>query len=323
MSNSEHLATVMVNAFIDAVDRGVDLVPVVADSTSTAKISPFIKKYPGRLVNVGIAEQVMVGTAAGLALGGKIAVTCNAAPFLISRANEQIKIDICYNNTNVKLFGLNAGASYGPLASTHHSIDDIAVLRGFGNIEIYAPSCPIECRQIIDYALEHIGPVYIRLDGKALPELHGDNYQFAPGKIDVLRHGYDIALVAMGSTVHEIVTAAAQLAESGIEATVINVPSIRPCDTEQLLEILKPHRVIVSVEEHNINGGVGSLVAEVLAEAGCAIPLRRLGIPDGGYAIAADRPATRARHEIDAAGIVKQATALFQTQKNNKTKYVS
>ncbi len=139
MSNAEHLANVMVEAFIAAVERGVDLVPVVADSTSTAKIAPFIKQFPGRLVNVGIAEQSMVGTAAGLALGGKVAVTCNAAPFLISRANEQIKVDVCYNNTNVKLFGLNAGASYGPLASTHHSIDDLAVMRGFGNIQIFAP----------------------------------------------------------------------------------------------------------------------------------------------------------------------------------------
>lgn len=129
----QNTASVMVQAFIDAVDRGVDLVPVVADSTSTAKIAPFIKQFPGRLVNVGIAEQSMVGTAAGLALG-KVAVTCNAAPFLISRANEQIKVDVCYNNTNVKLFGLNAGASYGPLASTHHAIDDTAVMRGFGNI---------------------------------------------------------------------------------------------------------------------------------------------------------------------------------------------
>ncbi|MCO4158310.1 transketolase family protein [Citrobacter amalonaticus] len=311
MSKSEHLATVMVNAFIDAVDRGMDLVPVVADSTSTAKIAPFMQKFPGRLVNVGIAEQTLVGTAAGLALGGKIAATCNAAPFLISRANEQIKVDICYNNTNVKLFGLNAGASYGPLASTHHSIDDIAVLRGFGNIEIYAPSCPIECRQIIDYALSHIGPVYIRLDGKALPELHDEHYHFVPGQIDILREGNDIALVAMGSTVHEIVDAAAQLAQAGIEASVISVPSIRPCNTAQLLAALTPCRAVVSVEEHNINGGVGSLVAEVLAEAASAIPLRRLGIADGQYAIAADRAATRARHEIDVAGIVRNATALL------------
>lgn len=311
MNKSEHLATVMVNAFIDAVDRGMDLVPVVADSTSTAKIAPFMQKFPGRLVNVGIAEQTLVGTAAGLALGGKIAATCNAAPFLISRANEQIKVDICYNNTNVKLFGLNAGASYGPLASTHHSIDDIAVLRGFGNIEIYAPSCPIECRQIIDYALSHIGPVYIRLDGKALPELHDEHYRFVPGHIDILREGNDIALVAMGSTVHEIVDAAAQLAQAGIEASVISVPSIRPCNTAQLLAALTPCRAVVSVEEHNINGGVGSLVAEVLAEAASAIPLRRLGIADGQYAIAADRAATRARHEIDVAGIVRNATALL------------
>lgn len=311
MRNSEHLATVMVNAFIDAVERGVDLVPVVADSTSTAKIAPFIKQFPGRLVNVGIAEQTLVGAAAGLAIGGKVAVTCNAAPFLISRANEQIKVDICYNNTNVKLFGLNSGASYGPLASTHHSIDDISVLRGFGNIEIYAPSCPVECRQIIDYALAHVGPVYIRLDGKALPELHDEHYQFAPGNIDVLRKGNDVALVAMGSTVHEIVEAATLLAAQGIEASVISVPSIRPCNTSQLLDALKTCNAVVSVEEHNVNGGVGSLVAEVLAEAGCAIPLRRLGIQDGQYAIAADRASTRARHEIDAAGVVKNARQIL------------
>ena len=195
MSNAEHLANVMVDAFIAAVERGVDLVPVVADSTSTAKIAPFIKQFPGRLVNVGIAEQSMVGTAAGLALGGKVAVTCNAAPFLISRANEQIKVDVCYNNTNVKLFGLNAGASYGPLASTHHAIDDLAVMRGFGNIQIFAPSSPRECRQIIDYAIGYQGPVYIRLDGKALPELHDESYRFVPGAIVTLREGDDIALV--------------------------------------------------------------------------------------------------------------------------------
>lgn len=202
MSNAQHLASVMVTAFIDAVNRGVDLVPVVADSTSTAKIAPFIKAFPDRLINVGIAEQTLVGTAAGLALGGKVAVTCNAAAFLVSRANEQVKVDVCYNNTNVKLFGLNAGAS------THLSIDDIAVMRGFGNIEIYTPSCPLECRQIIDYALEHVGPVYIRLDGKDLPQLHDESYRFSPGAIDLLREGSDIALVAMGSTVHEVVHAA-------------------------------------------------------------------------------------------------------------------
>ena len=310
MSNAEHLANVMVQAFIDAVENGVDLVPVVADSTSTAKIAPFIKHFPDRLVNVGIAEQSMVGMAAGLALGGKVAVTCNAAPFLVSRANEQIKVDVCYNNTNVKLFGLNAGASYGPLASTHHAIDDLAVMRGFGNIEIYAPSSPRECRQIIDYALHHQGPVYIRLDGKALPELYAENYRFAPGAVNTLREGHDLALVATGSTVHEIVEAAQTLAESGIQAQVVSVPSIRPCDTSALLAALKGCNAVITVEEHNVNGGLGSLVAEVMAEAGIGIPLKRLGIPDGEYAAAADRGWMRQHHGFDAQAIIALAKTM-------------
>ncbi|TNG96798.1 transketolase family protein [Pasteurellaceae bacterium USgator11] len=309
MSNAEHLANIMVERFINAVNNGVDLVPVVADSTSTAKIAPFIKTFPERLVNVGIAEQTLVGSAAGLALGGKVAVTCNAAPFLISRANEQIKVDVCYNNTNVKLFGLNSGASYGPLASSHHSIDDISVMRGFGNIQIFAPSSPLECRQIIDYAIDYIGPVYIRLDGKELPEIHDESYRFIPGKIDVLKKGEKVALVAMGSTVHEIVTAAALLEERGINVTVINVPSIRPCDTTALFNELKDSQYVITVEEHNVNGGLGSLVAEVIAEHGVAIKLIRLGIADGEYALGADRKAMRKYHGIDAESIVNRVSA--------------
>lgn len=310
MSNTEHLANVMVRAFIDAVDRGVDLVPVVADSTSTAKITPFIQRFPDRLVNVGIAEQSLVGVAAGLALGGKVAVTCNAAPFLISRANEQIKVDVCYNNTNVKLFGLNAGASYGPLGSTHHSIDDISVMRGFGNIQIFAPSSPQECRQIIDYALAYEGPVYIRMDGKALPELYDEAYRFVPGAVNLLREGGEVALVALGSTVHEAVDAATLLADVGVQARVIGVPSIRPCDTVALAQLLTGCKAVVTVEEHNVNGGLGSLVAEVLAEQAMGMMLKRLGIPDGEYATAADRGFLRRHHGFDAEGIAETAMAL-------------
>ncbi len=307
---SEHLASVMVEAFIAAVDAGLDVVPVVSDSTSTAKIGPFAQRFPERLINVGIAEQSLVSVAAGLALGGKIAATCNAAPFLISRANEQIKVDVCYNQANVKMFGLNAGASYGPLASTHHSIDDISVMRGFGNVQIFAPADALECRQIVDYALRYKGPVYIRLDGKALPDVHGTDYQFAPGQVDILRQGADVSIVALGSVVHEAVDAAALLAEQGIQAQVINLSSIRPLQRDVLLSALSGTRAVITVEEHNINGGVGSLVAEVLAEAGLGIALTRLGIGDGEYAAAGAREPTRALHNIDAAGIVAAATRL-------------
>ncbi|MEX5630710.1 transketolase family protein [Pseudomonas marginalis] len=307
---SEHLASVMVEAFIAAVEAGLDVVPVVSDSTSTAKIGPFAQRFPERLINVGIAEQSLVSVAAGLALGGKIAATCNAAPFLISRANEQIKVDVCYNQANVKMFGLNAGTSYGPLASTHHSLDDISVMRGFGNVQIFAPADAVECRQIIDYALRYHGPVYIRLDGKALPDVHGADYQFAPGQVDILRQGADVSIVALGSVVHEAVEAAALLAEQGIQAQVINLSSIRPLQRDVLLSALSGTRAVISVEEHNINGGVGSLVAEVLAEAGLGIALVRLGIGDGEYAAAGAREPTRTLHNIDAAGIVAAATRL-------------
>jgi transketolase len=312
MSNSEHLASVMVERLIAAVHQGLDVVPVVADSTSTAKIAPFIAQFPDRMVNVGIAEQALVGMAAGLALGGKIAVTCNAAPFLISRANEQVKVDVCYNNTNVKLIGLNSGASYGPLASTHHSIDDISVMRGFGNIEIYAPASPNQCRKIIDYALNKVGPVYIRLDGKPLPELFDDSYQFVPGKIDILSQGDDVAIVAMGSTVHELVEVKTLLDQQGISAKLIGSSSIRPCDTVDLAKQLNGIKYVISVEEHNINGGVGSMVAEVIAENGIATRLVRLGIPDGSYALAADRSSLRAYHGFDAKSIVAKAQELLK-----------
>lgn len=305
MVNSAHLANVMVDRFICAVQSGVDLLPVVADSTSTSKIKPFMEIYPDRVINVGIAEQAMVGTAAGLAISGKVAVTCNAAPFLVSRANEQVKIDVCYNNTNVKMFGLNAGASYGPLASTHHATDDISVMRGFGNVEIYAPSCPIEAQQIIDYAIQKTGPVYVRLDGKELPELHDLTYRFEPGKVDVLREGREFAIVALGSAVHEAVAASDKLAKVGFEVKVMSLSSIRPLDREKLAAELANCEKVFSVEEHNINGGVGAITAEVLAENGIGARLYRYGVGDGQYAIAGDRASTRADLQIDCESIVQ------------------
>ncbi|MFV0322174.1 MAG: transketolase family protein [Alphaproteobacteria bacterium] len=307
MSNSEHLATVMVNCFMEAVENGLDLIPVVSDSTSTAKIGPFMKKYPDRLINVGIAEQVLVGTAAGLALGGKVAATCNAAPFLVSRANEQVKVDVCYNNTNVKLFGLNSGASYGPLASTHHSIDDISIMRGFGNIEVYAPASPEQCKQIINYALYKEGPVYIRLDGKALPEIYNDDYKFVPGKIDLLADGNDIAIIGLGSVVHEIVDAKKILDAQNISAKLLCIPSIRPCNRSEIAKYLLGIPIVITVEEHNINGGIGSLVAEIIAENNLSTKLVRLGIGDGQYALAADRVSLRAYHHLDASSIAEIA----------------
>jgi transketolase len=306
------LRDVMIASFGEAVESGVDLVVVLGDSTSTSRITPFRERWPGRVVDVGIAEQNVVGVAVGLSLGGFVAVTANAAPFLVARANEQVKNDVCYSNTNVKLVGLNAGVCYGNLASTHHAIDDISIMRGLGNILILAPSDPPEAAQIFRFALEHVGPVYIRMDSARFPTLHGSDYRFRPGAVDILRAGGALSVAAVGSVVHEAAAAAAELAGGGVEVQLLNLPSLRPIDREALARALDRTPAVISVEEHSRHGGLGSLVAETIAEAGLRTKLLRLGFPEGEFAKAGPRAEIRAHYGIDRAGIVKAAQALLR-----------
>ena len=302
---------VMVETLMQAVEDGTNLAVLVSDSTSTSKIAPFQEKYPERLVNVGIAEQNLIGIAAGMSLGGYVAVTANATPFLVARSNEQVKNDICYSNTNVKLVGLNAGVSYGALASTHHAIDDISIMRGLGNIQIFAPSDSVETAQIFKYALEYEGPVYIRMDG-TLPVLHDDEYQFEAGKVDVLRQGNDVTIVAMGSVVHEAVAAAQELEASSIGAEVLNISSIRPLDAQPIIDSLQKTNAVITVEEHSLHGGIGSLVSELIADKQFGVKCTRLGITEGQFSKAGPREEIRAYYNIDAAGIADTAKKLCQ-----------
>jgi transketolase len=313
MENQEKigLRETMVQTFMEAVEEDVNLVVLVSDSTSTSKIAPFQEQYPERLVNVGIAEQNLIGVAAGLALGGYVAVTANATPFLVARANEQVKNDVCYSNTNVKLVGLNAGVCYGALASTHHAIDDISIMRGLGNILILAPSDPMETKQIFKYALDYEGPVYIRMDSDKFPVLHKDDYQFEPGKVDVLREGDNITIVAVGSTVYEAVAAAHELQAASIGAEVLNISSIRPLEKARIIESLRKTGKVVTVEEHSLHGGIGSLVAEIIADKRLDVQYTRLGITEGQFSKAGPRKEIRAYYHIDAPGIVKTAKQLL------------
>ncbi|MGH8783232.1 transketolase family protein [Paraburkholderia sp.] len=306
-----------VSALGQLTAEGRDIMVMVADSTSTARIAPFLDTYPNRVINVGIAEQNMVGMAAGLALGGHIVFTANAAPFLVARANEQVKNDICYSRTNVKMLGLNAGVAYGPLASTHHAIDDISIMSGFGNVQIFAPCDAIEAAQIVRYAASVDGPVYIRLDNAKLPVLHDANHVFEPGKPDVLRRGVPgagsdgrrVAIVALGSVVGEAFAGCQALETQGIAPTLINLSSIRPLDTDALVGILTAHDIIVTVEEHSLHGGIGALIAMQLARRGVARRLTTLGVTEGEFAHYGTRPGIRRHYGIDAAGIEQAVLA--------------
>lgn len=307
----QDLRTVMVQTFIEAVEKKKNLAIVVSDSTSTSKIKPFQERFPERLINVGIAEQNLVGVAAGLSLGGFVSVTANAACFLTTRAAEQVKNDICYSDTNVKLVGLNAGVCYGPLASTHHAIDDISMMLGLGNIIILAPSDPIDTKHMFEYALEHNGPVYIRMDSAKFPVIHKEDYQFELGKADILKEGTDISIIAMGSTAYEAYFAAEALQNDSISAEIINISSVRPLDTDAVAASIQKTGRVITVEEHSLHGGLGSLVVQMIAEQNLQAKLVQLGIPQGRFAKAGPRNEIRAYYKIDKDGIIDTARRLM------------
>jgi len=293
-------------------EAGKDIIVMVADSTSTAKIGAFMKAYPDRVVNVGIAEQNMVGMAAGLALGGHTVFTANAAPFLVGRANEQVKNDICYSATNVKMLGLNAGVAYGPLASTHHAIDDISVMSGFGTVQIFAPCDEVETAQVIEYAASIDGPVYIRLDNAKFPIVHDAQYRFKPGRPDVLIEGKGVVVIALGSVVGEALEAYEALkSEDGIDPTLINLSSLRPLDQDALAAIIERHDAVVTVEEHSLHGGIGATVAVLLARRRLSKSLEMLGISEGEFAHYGTRKGIRKHYRIDAAGIAQTVRSLY------------
>src|SRR6056297_593212 len=294
----------MVDVLIEEAQAGTNIVVLVSDSTSTSKIKPFQEQFPEKLVNLGIAEQNMVGAAAGMALGGMIPITANAAPFLLGRSNEQVKNDICYSETNVKLVGLNPGFAYGALGPTHHSIDDISIMRGFGAISIFAPQDPRETAHLFRHVLHTEGPVYVRLDSISAESLAATREGFFPGKLTLHRQGEQLVIMALGTSIHPCLAAAETLQDAGIHTSVVGVSSIRPMDYDQLEQILRAHKTVLTVEEHSVHGGLGSLVAEVIAEKQLGTRLKRSGIDEGSFAPADPADAIRKRYRLDAEGIV-------------------
>ncbi|MBN1979596.1 MAG: transketolase family protein [Anaerolineae bacterium] len=248
------------------------------DSVSSAKLSHFAEVFPDRLLNVGIAEQNMVGMASGMANGGKIPFVAAAACFLTGRALEQIKNDVAYTGTNVKLCGVSTGLAYGPLGGTHHSIEDIAWLRAIANMTIIVPADPLETEQAVRVAADFVGPVYLRLSRMGVPVVHDEGYRFEIGKAVRLRDGNDVTLAACGTLVPRALEAAAMLEEEGIQARVINVATVKPIDRGAIVEAAVETGGIVTAEEHTIYGGFGSAVAEVVATTH-PVPMRILGVP--------------------------------------------
>jgi transketolase len=255
-----------------------DIVVLDADLSKSTKTSVFAKKFPERFFNMGIAEQNLMGTAAGLATCGKIPFASTFAIFATGRAFEQVRNSICYPQLNVKIAATHAGITVGEDGATHQSIEDIALMRAIPHMTVINPADAEEAKQAVRAAALHKGPVYLRFGRHPVETIFDENYKFEIGKGVILKEGKDVAIIATGVMVGEALKAAKILAGEGINAMVVNISTIKPIDKEVILKAAGCG-AIVTAEEHNIIGGLGSAVAEVLAEEK-PTPIKRIGIAD-------------------------------------------
>ena len=259
--------------------KNEQIVVLDADLSKSTKTNVFAKAYPQRFFNVGIAEQNLVGTAAGLAASGKTPFVSTFAMFAAGRAFEQIRNSVCYPKLNVKVAATHAGLTVGEDGASHQAIEDVSLMRSLPNMTVLVPADEEETRQAIAWAAAYQGPVYIRLGRMSVDNVSPEGYVFAPAKAAVLTEGKDVTLIANGVMVMAALEAAKMLAAEGIQARVINMASVKPLDEAAVVSAAKETGAIVTCEEHSIIGGLGSAVAEVLAEQAPA-PLERVGVKD-------------------------------------------
>ena len=264
----------------ELAEHDKDIIVVTSDSRGSGKLAPFGQKFPAQHIEVGIAEQNLVGVAAGLASCGKKVFAVSPACFLTARALEQIKNDVAYSDNHVKVIGISAGVSYGALGSTHHSLHDFAALRAINNIIVVAPADNLETEQAIKLAAETDHPVYLRFGKRAMQSLTETCDDFVFGKGRVIKKGTDVAIIATGETVYPALQAAEKLAEQNIHATVISMHTIKPLDIALLESVAETCKAIVTVEEHSVYGGLGEACASHLLQNGFAKSFKIMGIPD-------------------------------------------
>ena len=266
-------------ALEEMAEQDVRVCVVINDSLSSAKMKDFKAKYPSRFINVGIAEQNMVGVGNGLANGGMVPYLCGASCFLTARAMEQVKVDLAYSKANVRVCGMSSGMAYGQLGPTHHSIEDISWTRILPNLTVIVPADDVETAAVMRYSLQHQGPMFIRISRISVPRVHGDDYEFRLGKAVVLREGTDVTIITNGVLVGRALDAARLLEEEGKSARVLNMSTIKPLDQDAILDAARTTKAIVTAEEGLAAGGLGGAVAEVLALRH-PTPMRILGLQD-------------------------------------------
>lgn len=280
MKNTIPCRQAFTDTLLECAKEDKDIIALATDSRGSVTLGQFAEELPEQFVEMGIAEQNMVGVGSGLATCGKKPFVCGPACFLSTRSLEQLKVNVAYSNTNVKIIGVSGGVSYGPLGSTHHSLHDIAVLRAIPGISVILP-CDIHQTREMTKALTKLdGPVYVRMGRGAVPEVYTkDNMPFEIGKANTLLDGDDVTIIAAGEMVYHALNAGHSLKDKGINARVIDMHTIKPLDKETIIKAAKETGRIVTVEEHNIHGGLGAAVAETIIQTH-PVQMKILGIPD-------------------------------------------
>lgn len=291
-----------------------NILAVTSDSRGSGKLTSYVAAVPDQLIEVGIAEQNLVGVAAGLASAGKTVFAVSPASFLSARALEQIKNDVCYSDQPVKLIGISAGVSYGALGSTHHAIHDIAVLRAINNITIIIPADNLETAEAVKAAAQMLHPVYIRFGKRPMHHLHPPGTTFEVGKALLIRDGRDVAFIATGETVYPALKAAEQMEQSGYSCRLISMHTIKPLDNEAVIQAAEECRAIVTVEEHCTAGGLGEACASLLMEANIKVPFKIVGIPDE-YTMTGNQLEIFTHYGITTQGLTQTAISLLEGNK--------
>lgn len=301
---------VICEVLIEQAKTDRDIVVLCSDSRGSASLGSFANEFPEQFVEMGIAEQSLVSTAAGLAKCGKKAFAASPACFLSTRSMEQIKVDAAYSDTNVKLIGISGGISYGSLGMTHHSAQDIAALASIPNMRVYIPSDRHQTRALIKELLKDKKPAYIRVGRNAVEDVYNENMHFVLDEANTIKEGKDIAIIACGEMVKPAADAAEILKQEGITATVLDMYCVKPIDKKSVMNAADNARAVITVEEHSIYGGLGSMVSQIVASA-CPKKVINLALPDEPV-IAGNSQQVFDHYGLNAEGIAQTARELLR-----------
>lgn len=280
MENTIPCRKAFTDKLLELAKNDESIIALASDSRGSVTLDEFSKTLPAQFVEMGIAEQNAVGVAAGMALSGKKAFVCGPACFYSSRSFEQIKVDVAYTKTNVKVIGVSGGVSYGALGSTHHSLHDIAAMRALPGLTIILPCDIFQTMKMTEELVSFSGPAYVRMGRGAVPNVYeSENLSFEIGKANTLLNGRDITLIACGETVYHAYHAGLLLQDKGISARVIDMHTLKPLDENSVLNAMNETKAIVTVEEHSIFGGLGAAVAELVVQHN-PLPMKIIGFPD-------------------------------------------